>query len=142
MVPFALSSWDEPHVQSSTSHAQHFPNSYHGDIGTAAAYGGITQDAMEESARAQAALAWAGSLYPTVSSYQQPYFYQQTDPATYTSPWPPTHDFTSLGLPSSTYAEVMPVSGSMLPFFPTQSHGFEDMGSGGQYDFGATQVRH
>ncbi|KAI7353444.1 hypothetical protein KC320_g3982 [Hortaea werneckii] len=30
------------------------------------------------------------SPYPDVSSYQQPYFYQQTDPSTYNSPWPPT----------------------------------------------------
>ncbi|WPH04613.1 Hypothetical protein R9X50_00750500 [Acrodontium crateriforme] len=47
------------------------------------------------------------SPYPDVSSYNQPYFYQQTDPATYNSPWPPTADTGSFA-PSTSSPTAMP----------------------------------
>ncbi|KAK5132299.1 hypothetical protein LTR08_009207 [Meristemomyces frigidus] len=132
----AFASWNEPHGQPSVSQSQsqQFPNTYHAGNGSTADYGTVTQDPMGEKSRTQSALGsiWAASLYPDVSSYQQPYFYQQTDPAIYTSPWPPTQDIAllgvSLGVSSSTYAEVMPVSGSILPFFPTQTQREQDHG--------------
>ncbi|GAB1735929.1 hypothetical protein NU219Hw_g5263t1 [Hortaea werneckii] len=46
------------------------------------------------------------SPYPDVSSYQQPYFYQQTDPSTYNSPWPPTSN-------SISAASYMPTTSSI-----------------------------
>ncbi|KAF2772704.1 hypothetical protein EJ03DRAFT_324252 [Teratosphaeria nubilosa] len=52
----------------------------------------------------------SGSPYPDVSSYQQPYFYQQTDPSTYTSPWPPAES-------SSGIRPVVQQFGSNMPLF-------------------------
>ncbi|KAI7497676.1 hypothetical protein KC367_g5696 [Hortaea werneckii] len=65
------------------------------------------------------------SPYPDVSSYQQPYFYQQTDPSTYNSPWPPaSHNVgaasympptSSIGYHGSN--SLIPQQTPSLPFF-------------------------
>ena len=60
------------------------------------------------------------SLYPDVSSYQQPYFYQQTDPSVYMSPWPPAQgngaDYHTLN--DNNYTGIQTPG---LPFFSTQT---------------------
>ena len=59
------------------------------------------------------------SPYPDVSSYsQQPYFYQQTDPSTYNSPWSPAETGT-FGSQASSYSLPAPVA--TMPFFPPQA---------------------
>lgn len=84
--------------------------------------------------------------YPDVTSYQQPYFYQQTDPSIYNSPWPPTGQETSTSSLATTSANYS--SGnvfapqlqqqSTMPFFPTsqatveqpQTENYESTGDG------------
>ncbi|KAK3112782.1 TTAGGG repeat binding factor [Teratosphaeriaceae sp. CCFEE 6253] len=56
------------------------------------------------------------STYPDVASYSQPYFYQATDPLTYTSPWPPVHGTTFNN--TAGYNTDIGASADM-PFFPT-----------------------
>ncbi|RMX77188.1 hypothetical protein D0869_10065 [Hortaea werneckii] len=65
------------------------------------------------------------SPYPDVSSYQQPYFYQQTDPSTYNSPWPPTsHNISAASYMPTTSSigyhgssSLVPQQTASLPFF-------------------------
>ncbi|KAI7155137.1 hypothetical protein KC349_g7176 [Hortaea werneckii] len=65
------------------------------------------------------------SPYPDVSSYQQPYFYQQTDPSTYNSPWPPTsHNISAASYMPTTSSigyhgssSLVPQQTPSLPFF-------------------------
>ncbi|KAI7520949.1 hypothetical protein KC316_g19690, partial [Hortaea werneckii] len=65
------------------------------------------------------------SPYPDVSSYQQPYFYQQTDPSTYNSPWPPTsHNISATSYMPTTSSigyhgssSLVPQQTPSLPFF-------------------------
>ena len=62
--------------------------------------------------------------YPDVTSYQQPYFSQQTDPSTYNSPWPPA-DTQAYGTPG-TYPMLS--QSTTMPFFPvtqTADQGFD-----------------
>lgn len=64
------------------------------------------------------------SPYPDVSSYQQPYFYQQTDPSTYNSPWPPAvqdaNASTYAATPAPNYSSTNSFAQqqSSMPFFP------------------------
>ena len=74
----------------------------------------------------------AVSAYPDVASYsQQPYFYQQTDPNAYNSPWPPAEPG-AFASQASSYNVPAPAVGSAMPFFPpsqtaaeTSEGGFE-----------------
>ena len=74
----------------------------------------------------------AVSAYPDVASYsQQPYFYQQTDPNAYNSPWPPAEPG-AFASQASSYNVPAPAVGSAMPFFPqsqttaeTSEDGFE-----------------
>jgi hypothetical protein len=60
-----------------------------------------------------------GSRYPDVTSYsQQPYFFQQTDPSTYNSPWPPA-ETNAFGSQTSNYSVSAPTT--TMPYFPTQT---------------------
>ena len=60
----------------------------------------------------------SSSVYPEVPSYaQQPYFFQQTDPSTYNSPWPPP-EATAFGSQTSNYSVSAPAT--TMPYFPTQ----------------------
>ena len=60
----------------------------------------------------------AVSAYPDVASYsQQPYFYQQTDPNAYNSPWPPAEPGAFASQASSYNVPATSVAGAM-PFFP------------------------
>lgn len=141
---------------------QHVPQTFNG--------GGYAPDSTTHdqvaahgfsSEGAQPAMNWSSGLspYPDVSSYQQPYFYQQTDPSIYTSPWPPVQDVVSaFGTPTGGYQQVVPVSNSM-PFFPApQTHvqteqadgydaghtvyeGFPELEPDLRYDYEATQAR-
>ena len=55
------------------------------------------------------------SRYPDVSTYsqsQQPYFFQQTHPSTYNSPWPPAESISSYSLPAPN---------TTMPYFHTQT---------------------
>ncbi|KAK4574585.1 TTAGGG repeat binding factor [Recurvomyces mirabilis] len=63
------------------------------------------------------------SSYPDVASYSQPYFYQQTDPSIYTSPWPPVQS--NIYSDSNNNALNTDVATNM-PLFPTSS-GIESM---------------
>jgi protein TBF1 len=76
----------------------------------------------------------SASPYPDVSSYQQPYFYQHTDPSIYTSPWPPAAVADSSSYGTASYNSMVQQSGTM-PFFPSQTQteqvqGFDDAGAG------------
>lgn len=66
--------------------------------------------------------AGANNPYPDVSSYSQPYFYQQTHPSTYNSPWPP-NGATRFAPQSNTYPQPSSVSAAAtdMPFFPSQA---------------------
>lgn len=59
--------------------------------------------------------------YPDVSSYSQPYFYQQTHPSAYNSPWPPS-DAPTFGSHTNTYPQPSSMSAAAtdMPFFPSQ----------------------
>jgi hypothetical protein len=61
----------------------------------------------------------SASRYPDVTSYsQQPYFFQQTDPSTYNSPWPPA-ETNAFGSQTSNYSVSAPTT--TMPYFPTQT---------------------
>ena len=61
----------------------------------------------------------AASRYPDVTSYApQPYFFQQTDPSTYNSPWPPAAT-NAFGSQASNYS--VPAPATTMPYFPTQT---------------------
>jgi hypothetical protein len=66
--------------------------------------------------------AGASNPYPDVSSYSQPYFYQQTHPSTYTSPWPPNEN-ASFGQQSNSYPQPSSMTGAAtdMPFFPSHT---------------------
>lgn len=65
---------------------------------------------------------WPGtgaSPYPDVASFaQQPYFFQQTDPSAYNSPWPPA-DTATFGTQTSSLSASAP--SAAMPFFPPQT---------------------
>ncbi|KAK5115648.1 hypothetical protein LTR85_009819 [Meristemomyces frigidus] len=139
--------WDEPQGQVN----QQLPSAYSGAGYAGAPHSQVAVHGVNESAH------WSASPYPDVSSYQQPYFYQQTDPSIYTSPWPPLQD-TNVPFSTSTanYSQTIPVSSSM-PFFPTSQpqadhsdglagrtatyHSYQELDPGPQYDFAVTQTR-
>ena len=59
------------------------------------------------------------SSYPDVSSYaQQPYFYQQSNPSSYNSSWPPA-ETAPVGAQTNSYS--LPASTTTMPFFPSQT---------------------
>jgi protein TBF1 len=65
--------------------------------------------------------AWhaSSSRYPDVSTYsQQPYFYQQTHPSTYNSPWPPAE---SSAYPSQPSSYSLSAPNTTMPYFPTHT---------------------
>ena len=73
--------------------------------------------ALTESAEAGPQWNNSSSVYPEVPSYaQQPYFFQQTDPSTYNSPWPPP-EATAFGSQASSYSVSAPAT--TMPYFPT-----------------------
>ncbi|KAK3677945.1 TTAGGG repeat binding factor [Recurvomyces mirabilis] len=84
----------------------------------------ISGDASASSALNNNAQWTSGaSSYPDVASYSQPYFYQQTDPSIYTSPWPPVQS--NIYSHSNNTGLNTDVATNM-PLFPTSS-GIESM---------------
>lgn len=62
------------------------------------------------------------SPYPEISSYsQQPYFYQQTDPSTYNSPWPPAESASFGTSQANSYSGSGSGPTAIMPFFPPQT---------------------
>jgi protein TBF1 len=62
------------------------------------------------------------SPYPDVSSYsQQPYFYQQTHPSAYNSPWPPGGEQQTATYSSAAVANVSRELATEMPYFQTQN---------------------
>jgi len=57
-------------------------------------------------------------MYPDVSSYQQPYFYEHTDPSVYTSPWPPQESDTAY--PATANDHSFLAQPDSIPYFPPQ----------------------
>ncbi|KAK4544421.1 hypothetical protein LTR36_004312 [Oleoguttula mirabilis] len=153
--------WCEPPSQ---QHQQHFPSVFHGG-----AYGGgphhhdqVVAHGLHESSEHPnpGAAHWSSSgasPYPDVSSYQQPYFYQQTDPSIYTSPWPPAQDVSApFSASTGNYTHAIPVPVSM-PFFPTTQaqavqtdafdvgtegyQSYQELNPGSQYGYAVNQTR-
>ncbi|TKA72697.1 hypothetical protein B0A55_06488 [Friedmanniomyces simplex] len=90
---------------------QHFPETGVPYNGTAASAGHGESSHAPPQHRP-----WSSSAYPEVASYSQPYFYQATEPSTYTSPWPPPDGGATVGAAynsTSTYH-----TGGDMPFFP------------------------
>ena len=78
---------------------------------------------LNDSSTAHASTQWHGSgssSYPDVSAYsQQPYFFGQTDPSTYNSPWPPADGATSTYGPQNSNYSIAATS-EVMPYFPPQ----------------------
>lgn len=98
------------------------------DYASSSAVGGIGA-APQESAGASALSEnadsthqWSNSSssrYPDVPTYnQQPYYFQQTDPSTYNSPWPPA-DAATFGSQTASYSVSAPAP--TMPYFPPHS---------------------
>nr|POE72403.1 hypothetical protein CFP56_12276 [Quercus suber] len=83
------------------------------------------------------------SSYPEASLFQQPFFFQQTDPSIYNSPWPPTEAalaaYGNAAAPAGHYNTSHVAGGALLagamPFFPEQSDVEATTALGGAADF-------
>ena len=121
------SGWQQSqHQQYGPSLVSSFGSSGGGvEYASAATASGATQDAGAANTlneNSGAGNQWNGpgaSSYPDVSSYsQQPYFFQQSDPSTYNSRWPPP-ETASLGSQANSYS--VPPQAAAMPFFPPQT---------------------
>ena len=99
--------------------------------GADGAAGGAAQGTTGAAALNESSEQWpslGASPYPDVASYsQQPYFFQQTDPSTYNSPWPPAAD-TTASFAGNNYSVPAPSAAQgTMPFFPSAQTQTESM---------------
>ncbi len=80
----------------------------------------------------------SASPYPDVASYsQQPYFFQQTHPSTYNSPWPPGES-ALMDTTADSYSGAA-AAGPQMPYFPPRSRAeADDVG----YEIAPAQQQH
>ena len=110
------SSWEQP---SSSSQRLPFPQ-----FPITSDYANSTAEVADTSAVNALSQDPNPNAYPEVAAYtQQPYFFQQTDPSTYTSRWPPGDRSGSFVTQSNVYSGQA-VAGAM-PYFPTSQNGME-----------------
>lgn len=110
------------HYQSSSSSSSSRPNAALNDSDlpdVRASPAGIAESAQQAQ--------WGPgttSPYPDVASYQQPYFFQHTDPSIYTSPWPPPPLAYAVAGPSAAESLIQQQQQQqqVMPFFPPSSH--------------------
>lgn len=107
--------------QSASSFGSHTDGTLNYATSTANA-GGALQETTAGAALNKSSDQWqstGASPYPDVASYsQQPYFYQQTDPSTYNSPWPPSQTESFAVQNQANSYQAVPVQPGSMPYFP------------------------